>query len=106
MGRMTIQEAKEHIINEDLSFDQAIDFIIDNDIGVDYLFSFDSMKDLIKHELDEDNINMVQHLVNAIWNDTSKGDEWWVYDRSMGILETPYAIGDVQELLEYLDTLG
>lgn len=106
MGRMTIQEAKEHIINKDLSFDQAIDFIMDNSIGVDYLCSYDLMKDLIKHELDEDNINMVQHLVNAIWEDTSEGDEWWVYDRSMGTLETPYAIGNVQELLEYLDTLG
>lgn len=106
MGRMTVQEAKEHIINEDMSFDQAIDFIIDNDIGVDYLHSFDSMKELIKHEVDEENMFFVSHLANAIWNDPSEGDEWWVYDISMGTLETPYAIGNIKELLEYLDTLG
>lgn len=106
MGRMTIQEAKQHIINEDLSFDQAIDFIIDNSIGVDYLCSYDLMKDLIKHELDEDNINMVQHLSSAMWNDTGDGEDWWIYDRSMGTMQTPYSIGSVGALLDYLDTLA
>lgn len=103
---MTIQEAKDYIKKNDLSFDDAIQLILDNDIGVDYLMDFYSMKELIKHEVDEENMNMVQHLANAIWNDNGEGEEWWVYDRSMGTLETPYSIGSVSELLEYLDTLG
>lgn len=103
---MTIQEAKDYIKKNDLSFDDAITLLTDNDIGVDYLWDFEAMKELIKHEVDEENMNMVQHLANAIWNDTGEGEEWWVYDRSMGTLETPYSIGSVRELLDYLDTLA
>ncbi len=99
---MDIEEIRDTIINEDLDFDAAIDLLIDNDYG-DYIYSWDVMKELIKDALDQDDMNMVQHLVNAIWNDDGVGDAYWVYDRSMGTLETPRSLGSVDDVIDYID---
>ena len=99
---MTIEEIKDTIIAEDLDFDAAMQLLIDNGYG-DYIYTWDVMKDLIKDALDQDDMNMVQHLVNAIWNDDGPDDEYWVYDRSMGTLQTPYSLGTTEDVLNYID---
>lgn len=68
----------------------------------DELLSYEEMKEMIKNELDNDNIFMVLHLAKAIENQ----EEYYIYDRSMGTLETPREVKDNEDLLEVVDNWG
>lgn len=99
---MDIKEIRDKIISEDLDLGDAISLLYDNGYG-DSIYDWEIMKDMIKYELDNDDMNMVQHLVNAIWNDDGEGEDYWVYDRSMGTMETPYSLGSVDDVIDYID---
>ena len=63
-----------------------------------------SLIDYIKTELDNDNLDLALFLLDAIYNDPSPYDSvWWIYDYSMGPLQTPVNIHckeDVEHLIK------
>ena len=99
---MTKEDVIHYIIDNDLSLDMAIDYVQENGFG-DTICSYDILKDFIKKNLDDDNIFMVVHLSTSIWEDEGVGEDYWVYDFSMGTMVKPYSIGTIAELCDYLD---
>lgn len=79
-----------------MSFEDAIEQLNEerNDIT-----SYEVLKEFIKEKLEEDNINLVLHLVKAIWEDTSVGDsDYYQYDYTMGTYDTPKALNTLEDL--------
>lgn len=66
--------------------------------------TYDSLINYIKTELDNDNLGLALFLLDAMYNDPSLyGSVWWIYDYSMGTLQTPVNIHckeDVEHLIE------
>lgn len=62
----------------------------------DDLYDFETMKGMIEDYLKEDNFLMVEHLAKAI-----KGEaKYYIYDWSMGTLETPQEVDNNEDLLD------
>lgn len=70
----------------------------------DEITTYYSLIDYIKIELDNDNLYLALFLLDAMYNNPSSYDtDWWIYDYSMGTLQTPVCIcckEDVEHLLE------
>ena len=67
----------------------------------------DDLKEVLieeaKHEIDEDNMMMALHILNAIYNSDCPDGSYYLYDRSMGTLETPTPITCKEDLEDYID---
>ena len=58
---------------------------------------------MAKHELDEENLQIALHILNAIYESDCPDDSYYIYDRSMGVLETPTPITCKEDLEDYID---
>lgn len=58
---------------------------------------------MAKHEIDEENLQMAIHILNAIYESDCLEDSYYLYDRSMGTLETPTPITCREDLADYID---
>lgn len=94
-----------YIVNNDLDLDDAISYAYENGYG-DNIRDIDTMKEAIIDFVDKDDFGMAHHLLDSMWNDTGSGDDYWVYDFSEGTYKKPYSIGDVDELITYIKSLG
>lgn len=86
---------------ESKSFDEVMEQL---DEECDEITTYYSLIDYIKTELDNDNLDLALFLLDAIYNDPSPYDSvWWIYDYSMGTLDTPVCVSakeDVEHLIE------
>ena len=87
---------KEQLYNMD--FDEAVECLYEerNDIT-----SYDALIGYVKENIDNDNIGLAVHILQAIY----EGDEsiYYKYDYSMGRLETPTAITTIEDLEEFCE---
>lgn len=83
---------KEEFLEND--FRDNLDLLVEN--GFNDYYTYEELKDLIKEELDSDNLYMVKHLVEAIEDQA----DYYQYDRGMGTLETPTPLKDNEDLLD------
>lgn len=68
----------------------------------DSITTIDILKEFIKEKIDSDDLYLVCHLCNAIWNDPDLGDsDWYLYDYCMGTLNTPVCVSK-KEHVEHL----
>ncbi len=58
---------------------------------------------MAKHELDEENLQIALHILNAVYESDCPDGSYYLYDRSMGILETPTPITCKEDLEDYID---
>ena len=58
---------------------------------------------MAKHEIDEENLQMAVHILNAVYESDCPDDSYYLYDRSMGTLETPTPITCKEDLEDYID---
>lgn len=66
--------------------------------------TLDILKEFIKEKIDEDNFNIASYLCNAIWNDPNPSmSEWYDYDYSMGILDTPVCLSEKADVEHLID---
>ena len=72
------------------------DFEFDNDD----IISRDSLKDFAIYQIEEDRLFLARHILDAIDNTYA---EWYSYDTTMGTLETPVAIYDINDLYDYVE---
>jgi hypothetical protein len=66
----------------------------------DEIWTYEQLKEVAKEQIDEDNLNVAAHISDALWNDTQ---DWYIYDYSMGTMETPCGItekADVEHLID------
>ena len=82
-------------------FETNIELLQNHDI--DNLYTYEEIKDLIKHEIDENNLFVALHILTEV--NESEAD-YYIYDRSMGTLETPTPLKDNNDLLSYAQDMG
>jgi hypothetical protein len=85
---------------EEMSFDELLEWAYDN---IDDIHTEEGLIEMAKHELDEDNLGMTLHILNAVYENEYIDDCYYLYDRSMGTLETPTPITCKEDLEEYID---
>lgn len=88
---------REEFLQADLS--DNIDLLYDN--GWNDWYSYEGMKDLIKDELDNDNMFMVIHLAKGIEDQA----DYYIYDRSMGTLEDPTPITSNEDIIDIAEEM-
>lgn len=62
----------------------------------------DTLKEFAKEKLENDDFGMVLHIINAVW-DNPYNTEYYLYDYSMGTLETPTPITDKEDIEDLID---
>ena len=85
---------------EEMSFEELLDVAYDN---LDNVWAEEVLIEEAKHEIDEDNMMMALHILNAIHNSDCPDGSYYIYDRSMGTLETPTPITCKEDLEDYID---
>ena len=80
---------------ENKSFNELM-YDLDNDM--DDIHSRETMLDMAKYEIDNDNLFMARHILDGIDNEYA---EWYQYDRCMGTLQSITALKDKEDI-EYL----
>ena len=94
----------DKLIADGVTLDAVIsDFEFDNDD----IISRDSLKDFAIYQIKEDRLFLARHILDAI-DDTYADDngeyaEWYRYDTTMGTLETPMAIYNINDLYDYVE---
>ena len=83
---------------EEMSFDELMDWAYKN---VNDITTKESLKEFAMEKLEDDNFNMVLHIVESINN--GYDTEWYRYDYSMGTLETPTPIVDKEDIEDLID---
>ena len=59
--------------------------------------------EMAKREIDKENLQMALHILNAVYESDCPDGSYYIYDRSMGILETPTPITCKEDLEDYID---
>ena len=85
---------------DNMEFEELLEWADEN---IDYTWREDTLIELAKHEIDEDDLMMALHILNAIYESDCPDDSLYVYDRSMGTLETPTPITCKEDLEDYID---
>ena len=71
--------------------------------NVDYVHHEDALIEMAKHEIDEENLNVAIHILTGIYESEEAINDYYIYDRSMGTLETPTPITCKEDLEDYID---
>lgn len=85
---------------EAMSFEELLEWAYDN---IDDMHSEEALIELAKHEINEDSLRMAIHILNAVYESNCPDGSYYIYDRSMGTLETPTPITCKEDLEEYID---
>ena len=86
---------------EELTLDEAIDYA-DYEYGVNELTSEDSLIRFAKEALDEYNLGLAIHILNAIYNSEESYNGYYLYDYSLGTMSTPTPITCKEDLESYI----
>lgn len=82
---------------ENKSFNELM-YDLDNDM--DDIHSRETMIDMVKHEIDEDNLFVARHILDGIYNEYA---EWYQYDRCMGTLQSITALKDKEDIEDLIE---
>ena len=85
---------------DNMEFEELLEWAYEN---IDNLWYEDALIALAKHEIDEHNIQMALHILIAIFDSDCPDGSLYIYDRSMGTLETPTPITCKEDLEDYID---
>ena len=85
---------------DNLTFEELLEWAYDH---VDDIWSEEVLIEMAKHEIDENDIGMAIHILLAIYESGCPDGSYYIYDRSMGTLETPTPITRKEDLEEYID---
>lgn len=88
---MTIKQLRS------LSFTDAVNQLLDEHPDVT---TYDALKKYAKEMIDNDNLLVAMHILDALKDDYA---DYYGYDYSMGTLETPTPLFDIDDLEDYCD---
>lgn len=86
---------------EELTLDEAIDYA-DYEYGVNELTSEDSLIRFAKEKIDEDDLGLAIHILEAIYNSEEAYNGYYLYDYSLGTMSTPTPITCKEDLESYI----
>lgn len=89
---------REHF--EEMSFEELLEWAYDN---IDDIHSEETLLEMVKHEINEDSLRMALHILQAVYESDCPDGSYYLYDRSMGTLETPTPITCKEDLEDYID---
>lgn len=88
---------------EAMSFEELMDWAYEN---LDDITTEETLISFAKSKLDDDNLGVALHVLNAIYESDCPEDSYYRYDYSMGTLETPCLITekeDIEDLIFFDD---
>lgn len=85
---------------EEMSFEELLEWAYDN---IDDIHSEETLLEMVKHEINEDSLRMALHILQAVYESDCPDGSYYLYDRSMGTLETPTPITCKEDLEDYID---
>lgn len=86
---------------EELTLDEAVNWV-DWEYGVSELTSEDSLIRFAKEKIDEDNLFLAIHILEAIYNSEEAYNGYYLYDYSLGTMSTPTPITCKEDLESYI----
>lgn len=87
----------DKLIADGKTFD---DIIYDFEANDDYIVSRDIILDFAINQIQNDRLFLARHVLDAVDKDYAY---FYSYDMSMGTLETPTAIKNVNDLYDYVE---
>ena len=85
---------------EEMTFEELLEWSYDN---IDDIHSEETLLEMVKHEINEDSLRMALHILQAVYESDCPDGSYYLYDRSMGTLETPTPITCKEDLEDYID---
>ena len=85
---------------EEMTFEELLEWAYDN---IDDIHSEETLLEMVKHEINEDSLRMALHILQAVYESDCPDGSYYIYDRSMGTLETPTPITCKEDFEEYID---
>ena len=85
---------------EEMTFEELLERSYDN---IDDIHSEETLLEMVKHEINEDSLRMALHILQAVYESDCPDGSYYIYDRSMGTLETPTPITCKEDLEDYID---
>lgn len=85
---------------EEMTLEELIEWAYEN---LNDITTEDILLDFAKHKIDDENIYLAIHVLQAIWNSGESFDGYYIYDYSMGTLETPTPITCKEDLEHLID---
>ena len=86
---------------EELTLDKAINWS-EWEYGVSELTSEDSLIRFAKEKIDEDDLGLAIHILEAIYNSEEAYNGYYLYDYSLGTMSTPTPITCKEDLESYI----
>ena len=86
---------------EELTLDEAVNWV-DWEYGVSELTSEDSLIRFAKEKIDEGNLFLAIHILEAIYNSEEAYNGYYLYDYSLGTMSTPMPITCKEDLEGYI----
>lgn len=84
---------------EEMNFEEQMSWAMQN---IDYVTTEETLKQFVVESVENDKFNMALHILNAIW-DNQYTTEYYRYDYSMGTLETPTPIIELDDIEDLID---
>lgn len=85
---------------ENMSFRELIDYAYDNDLDI---YQEDTVIDMVRAALDDDNWILADHLLHFIVNMSA---EYIYWEPDMGTMQEPIEINDENDIIEIIDDAG
>ena len=85
---------------ETMELDELIEWAYEN---LDDITSEEMLLDFAKEKIDDDNLYMAIHILNAVYNSEESYNGYYLYDYSMETLETPTPITCREDLEHLID---
>lgn len=85
---------------DEMTLDELIEWAYEN---LNDITTEDILLDFAKHKIDDENIYLAIHVLQAVWNSGESFNGYYRYDYSMGTLETPTPITCKEDLEDLID---
>lgn len=82
---------------ENKTFDELIEELYEE---VDTITTYETLKDYAINSIDNDNLYLAIHILNAISEDEA---DYYDYDYNMGMCETPTPLTCEEDLIDYIE---
>lgn len=85
---------------EEMTLEELIEWAYEN---LNDITTEDILLDFAKHKIDDENIYLAIHVLQAVWNNGESHNGYYRYDYSMGTLEAPTPITCKEDLEDLID---
>lgn len=85
---------------EEMTLDELITWAYEN---LDDITTEEMLLDFAKTKIDDDNIYLAIHILEAVYKSEESYNGYYRYDYNMGTLETPTPIRDKEDLEDLID---